>query len=270
MRLLAALLIVGTIVGCASFSGSPKGTAPSAPATPEEIENTAHAVDLLRGMATFLATRERLSTTAEVGYSAVQADGQKIEFGGSRNFSIRRPDRARMESRARDGVTRFLYFDRGSLSAVIPNQRIYAAAEVPKQLDDAIDFMVRDLQIPMPLVELVHSSYLSEGIDRIISGFVVGEEVIGGVRCEHLAFRSEAADLQVWIAHGPAPLPRRIVISYRDEPGAPEFWAQFKRWDLVPDVPDEIFIFTPAPNASQVSFDELLDRVPLPPGGDND
>lgn len=265
-----ALLLVALTSGCAQLSGTP----PPATRTPSEISDdlaeTEDAKSYLRNMAEFLADQQRLSTAAEVAYSAVQEDGQKIEFGGNRRLTIRRPDRARIESRARDGVTRFVYFDGGTLSAVVPEQKIYASAEVPTQLDKAIDFVVQELEIPMPLAELVHPDFLSQGIDRIVSGFVVGEEVIDGVRCEHLALRGEAVDFEVWVAHGAAPLPKRIVIRYRDEPGAPEFWVHFERWNLAPEVPDEVFLFTPPPNATEVSFDELLDRVPLRDGGQDE
>jgi hypothetical protein len=268
--LLSIVLAAGTIGGCTQLSGPPARHTLSAPTSADKIAQTAHAVGLLREMADFLARQERMSTTAEIGFSAVQEDGQKIEFGGSRQLLIRRPDRGRFEIRARDGVTRLVYFDRGKLRAVIPNQNIYAVADVPATIDEAIDYIVHQLEIPMPLAELVHLGFMSQAVDRVVSGFVVGEEVIDGVRSEHLAFRSENVDVQIWIAHGAAPLPRRMVISYREEPGVPEFWAHFERWDLAPNVPDEIFIFTPPPNASQVSFDELLDRVPLPPGGEDD
>jgi hypothetical protein len=269
-RQIVVAAVAVTAVGCLQLPESLHFPPAPPPVTPEQIADTAQAVTLLRNMADFLAGQQRLSTTAEVAYSAVQEDGQKIEFGGNRRLTIRRPDRARIESRARDGVTRFVYFDSGTLSAVVPDQKIYASAEIPTQLDKAIDFVVQELEIPMPLAELVHPDFLSQGIDRIGSGFVVGEEGIDGVRCEHLAFRGEAVDFEVWVAHGAAPLPKRIVIRYRDEPGAPEFWVHFERWNLAPEVPDEIFLFTPPPNATEVSFDELLDRVPLRAGGEDE
>jgi hypothetical protein len=270
ITLIVALVLIGTSVGCAQTPDGSQRFAPSAPTTPDEVADMAQAVDRLRDMAAFLAGRDRLSTTAEVSFSAAQEDGQKIEFGGSRRIWIRRPDRVRIENRARDGVTRFLYLDRGMLSAVVPDQKIYATTDVPIQASEAIDFVIHELEIPVPLAELLHPGFLSTGIDRIFSGFVVGEEVLGGVRCDHLAFRGEGADVQIWIARGSAPLPRKLVISYRDEPSAPEFRAHFERWDVDPDVPDEMFIFSPPPSATQVSFDELLDRVPHSPGGSDD
>jgi hypothetical protein len=270
ITLIVALVLIGTSVGCAQTPDGSQRFAPSPPTAPDEVADMALAVDRLREMAAFLADRDRLSATAEVSFSVVQEDGQKIEFGGSRRIWIRRPDRARIENRARDGVTRFLYFDHGKLSAAVPEQKIYATTDVPTQVGEAIDFVIHELEIPVPLAELLHPGFLSAGIDRISSGFMVGEEILEGVRCDHLAFRGEGADVQIWIARGSAPLPRRLVISYRDEPGAPEFRAHFKRWDVDPDVPDEMFIFSPPPSATQVSFDELLDRVPHSPGGSDD
>jgi hypothetical protein len=263
-------LAAGTTLACSQLSSAPVRQSPSVPTSANQIAQTTHAVGRLREMADFLTSQERMSTTAEIGFSAVQEDGQKVEFGENRHLLIRRPDRGRAEIHARDGTSRLVYFDRGKLRAAVPNQNIYAAVDTPASIDEAIDYIVHQLEIPMPLAELVHPGFMSQAVDHVVSGFVVGEEVIGGVRSDHIAFRSKSVDVQIWIAHGAAPLPRRMVISYREEPGVPEFWAHFERWDLAPNLPDEIFIFTPPPNALQVSFDELLNRVPHPQGGQDD
>jgi hypothetical protein len=57
------------------------------------------------------------------------------------------------------------------------------------------------------------------------------------VPCDHLAVRTAGGvDFQVWIAQGDEPLPRRIVITYKDENGQPQFWADFSNWNLAPEL----------------------------------
>lgn len=255
------LMLALSLSACAQSARSPESfTRPA--------EEGRAAVEVLQSMGAFLAAQPRLAVTADTQYSAVQPDGQKLEFGGERRMAIRRPDRARIESRARDGVTRFVYFDRGKISAAVPSQRLYASTEGPQNLHEAMDFMMGELEIPMPLADLLHPEFATDVVARIDSGLIVGEEVLDGVRCDHLAFRAERVDFQIWIAHGAAPLPRRIVISYREDAGSPEFRAQFEQWNLVPSLPEEVFLFTPPPGATRVSFDTLLDRVPARPGGE--
>ena len=79
-----------------------------------------------------------------------------------------------------------------------------------------------------------------------VSADYVETTIIADVPCDHLAVRTAGGvDFQVWIAQGSEPLPRRIVITYKDEHGQPQFWADLSNWNLAPDVFDALFAFTP-------------------------
>ncbi len=78
--------------------------------------------------------------------------------------------------------------------------------------------------------------------------------MISGVMCDHLALRSEKEDVQVWIAWGDEPVPRRIVIAYRELEGQPQFSAQFTEWDFSPEFSDTTFTFSPPEGAERIHF----------------
>ena len=86
------------------------------------------------------------------------------------------------------------------------------------------------------------------------SGYCVGESMISGVLCDHLALRGEKEDVQVWIARGDEPVPRRIVITYRELEGQPQFWAQFTEWDFSPELSDTTFTFSLPEGAERIHF----------------
>ena len=48
------------------------------------------------------------------------------------------------------------------------------------------------------------------------------------------------------------PLPRRVVITYRQELGQPQFRADLTAWDLAPDLPESLFGFTPPEGGERV------------------
>jgi hypothetical protein len=56
----------------------------------------------------------------------------------------------------------------------------------------------------------------------------------GGKPLVHLAARTDSVDFQVWIPETGDPLPRRIVLTYKDEPGQPQYRASFSDWNLLP------------------------------------
>jgi hypothetical protein len=77
------------------------------------------------------------------------------------------------------------------------------------------------------------------------------------VTCDHLAFRAEGLDWQIWTQEGPQPLPRRIVITTLDVPNAPQFTVTVTRWSLEPKFDPDTFRFTPPAGVRQI---ELMPR----------
>jgi hypothetical protein len=247
-----AVLLIVFLAGV--FAGTPT---PSTAASGRD----AQAMGVLQRMADFLSRAQRFSVTADIGFDVVQASGEKLEFGETRQFLIRRPDRARIDITKRDGATSGFRFDGREIAVFNTREQVYATAARPGTLDAAIAYFINDLDMRFPLVELF-STQLAEALPaKMRTAYNVGPERIGGVPCEHLAFRGDQADLQLWVAEGDQPLPCRLVITYNAAEGQPQFWAQFSDWNLSPDVSDARFVFTPPEGAAKIAF---ATRKPVP------
>ena len=116
------------------------------------------AVAVLKRAATFLAQAKSFSVTIDAGFDAVQDSGQKIEFGETRKIVLRRPDRLRVDATKRDGSTSGLIFDGKEITVFHPNENIYATAAKPGSVDQAVSFLVNDLDVRVPLAELLNSN----------------------------------------------------------------------------------------------------------------
>ena len=245
------LLIVFLIGMCA-------GTPTPSPAA---SARDAQAMTILQRMADFLSRAQHFSVTAEIGFDVVQASGEKLEFGETRQFVIRRPDRARVDITKRDGATSGFRFDGQEIAVFNTRENVYATAAKPGTLDEAIAYFLNDLDMRFPLADLF-STQLAEALAaKVRSAYNVGPERIMGVPCEHIALRGDQTDMQLWIAQGDQPLPCRLVITYRTAEGQPQFWAQFSDWNLSPDVSDAQFAFTPSEGAAKIAF---AARKPVP------
>jgi hypothetical protein len=247
------VLLIVFLVGV--FAGAPT---PSAAAS----ERDAQAMAILKRMADFLSQAQRLSVTAEIGFDVVQASGEKLEFGETRQFLIRRPDRARIDITKRDGATSGFRFDGQEIVVFNTRENVYATADKPGTLDEAIAYFINDLDMRFPLAQLFSTQLAESLAANVRSAYDVGPERILEVPCEHLAFRGDQADMQLWVAQGDQPLPRRLVITYTAAEGQPQFWAQFSDWNLSPDVSDAQFAFTPPEGATKIAF---AARKPAPP-----
>jgi hypothetical protein len=240
-------IVLLTVFVLGVFAGAPTpGTAASA--------RDAQAMATLQRMADFLSQAQRFSVTTEIGFDVVQASGEKLEFGETRQFLIRRPDRVRVAITKRDGDTSGFIFNGQEIAVFNTREKVYATAAKPGTLDQAIAYFINDLDMRFPLAELF-STRLAEALTaKVRSAYNVGPERMMGVPCEHIALRGDEADMQLWVAQGDQPLPCRLVITYSAAEGQPQFWAQFSDWNLSPDVSDAQFVFTPPEGAAKIAF----------------
>jgi hypothetical protein len=244
---LASLVVTLTFMTVPILSDEKQGSAQS----PSELQATT----ILKNMSEYLAHAGRFSVTIRDGYDVVQESGQKIEFGEVRNVTVSRPDRLRIEVERSDGQKGLVTFDGKDITIYTAEHNVYATTSRQGTLDQAIKYAVDDLKIRMPLALMLLSTLPSE-LDKLgVSADYVETTTITDVPCDHLAARTAAGvDFQVWVAQGSEPLPRRIVITYKDEDGQPQFRADLSNWNLAPDVSDALFAFTPPNGAERIQF----------------
>jgi hypothetical protein len=210
---------------------------------------------ILTDMSEFLTGAEHFSVTIRDGYDALQQSGQKIEYGEVRKVTVSRPDRLRFEIERSDGEKGLVIFNGKDLTVYTANNNAYATVSRPGTLDQAIKYAVDDLKIRVPLAMMLLSTLPTELDKLVTSADYVETTTITDVPCNHVAARtSRGVDFQVWVAQGGEPLPRRIVITYKDEPGQPQFWADLSDWNLAPEVSDGLFTFTPPDGADRIEF----------------
>jgi hypothetical protein len=259
--LLIAALASVTLACASSPTASPTATSTATTdAQGRDATATEEALDVLQRMSAFLAEQPRLAFEAEIAFEVLQSNDELIEFGTTRRVVVRRPDRAFVGARTREGERRFFYFDGQQAAFALPGQMVYATEAVAGSIDDAIDHLA-SLGIPMPLSELISSDLFAGIGPEIDSASVVGREIVGETICDHVAYRTAAIDFELWVGSEGAPLPHRIVIRYRNEPGSPGFRASLGAWDLDPPTPNGRFDFAPPASAQRVPFDELANRI---------
>ncbi len=188
------------------------------------------------------------------------ASGQQVQAGRNIAVQMRRPDRLRAEIRS-TRRNRELIYDGKSVTLLNRAQNFYGTVNVPGSLDQAMDTASERFGIAMPLEDFLRSDPYKDLLHNVTSGRDIGPVTVMGVACEHLAFTQGNIDWQVWIDSGPIPSPRKFVITYKDEPGTPQFTAIFSDWDFTTPLPDFVFKFDPPPGASKVRVKEVRESV---------
>lgn len=255
----AMLLITGlATVVVAADAGAPNADADVGieAATPNP------ALGHLLRMAGFLSRLTQFSVVFESGYDVLQETGQKIEFGERRRVVLMRPDRLRIDSERSDGKASTVVFDGESISVFDASRKLLASSQIEGNLDAAIIYFVRDLKMRLPLAMLLLTSLPQELEARVLEAEIVETALLDGQPFVHLAARTDSVDFQIWVPATGDPLPRRIIITYREDAGQPQYWANFSRWDLAPDAPASSFTIDIPEDVMRIPFlAETLDRV---------
>jgi hypothetical protein len=219
---------------------------------PEGIDP--EAVEAVRKAATFLAKAQRVAFRIDTEWDAVQPDGQKIEFGATRQVWLRRPGHVRLEGERRDGNRGGVLFDGATITAWDADENVYATAPKAGDVEAMTDYLVDELDYPLPLRYLVRRDLPERLTEGLRNAQFVGDAKLGDVLCDQIALRNDDVDFQLWIAQGPRPVFRRVVISYRLDDGWPQFRADLSDWNFEPDVGDARFEFVPPEGAEKISF----------------
>ncbi len=168
-------------------------------------------------------------------------------------LSVRRPDRLFVDSKG-DERRRQVFFDGSTITLFNLLKNFYAITDVPADLDAAIDLVFEKFGLTVPLADFVYADPHAVLTEAAEYGSVIGVHGCGDKRCHHLLFTQEIIDWQIWIETGSRPVPRKLVITYKEEPGSPQYEARLSRWDFEPRLSEQMFIFHPPDGASEIEF----------------
>jgi len=223
----------------------------------EPIE--ARADDILRAMGDYLSSAEEFRFQASVTYDEFLGL-QMVQYGGEADITVRRPGRLRVEYSGDERQNSVVY-DGEAMTLFHAGKNLYATIEVDSGIDDAVDRVFELSGFSVPVADLVYADPYAVLVESAETGLVVGRHAVDGTPCHHLAFSQEALDWQIWIEDGPRPVPRKLVITYKNEPGSPQYVARLSGWDFHPQVADGFFAFEPPAGADQVEFLPPAERV---------
>ena len=228
----------------------------AAPAADTKPAVDPQADELLRRMSDYLAQEPFFSVSVEVWQDVRLGSGQQVQAGRTVDLQVRRPDRFHSEVHS-TRRNRGLYYDGKSITLLDRVQNFYGSIPAPATLDEALDVASERFGITLPLEDIIVSDPYQNAMHKITSGILLGPVTVLGVPCEHLAFSLGKVDWQIWIEQGAKPVPKKIVITYKDEKGSPEYTAIFSNWDFQTKLSDFLFKFEPPAGSTRITVAEI-------------
>lgn len=217
---------------------------------------------LLMAMSEYLEAQQAISFDFDANLEVVTTDEQKLALASSGSITLERPDKVRA-TRTGGFADVEMLFDGKTLTLLGKNANLYVQIEVPGNVDHLIDELRDTYHRPLPGADLLLSTVYDELMSDVVDAKDLGSGVIGGVECDHLAFRSKEVDWQIWIAQGDRPYPCRYVITTKLVAHQPQYSVQIRDWRAGEEVVLGDFGFKNATNANEVDPKELhTDALP--------
>ena len=232
----------------APLAGAQEPAAVSPPAPPPRSVET-RAEQELKRMGEFLAKLPHFALEAEETFDELP-DGQlRRQLTNVRRVAVERPNHLAADATG-DTLNRASWYDGRTVTVLDKDHNVYATIEAPGTIDATFDKLTDEYGVVLPLVDLLYSDPYAVLMAGVTYGRYLGIHQAAGVACHHLAFSQETIEWQIWIDAGDKPLPRKVVISYVQEPGEPQYSAVIRRWTLDAPVPEGLFTFE-APEGAQ-------------------
>ncbi len=235
-------------------------------ATPPEAradEAEAYAKNRVKAMSDYLAAQDTLAFDYDSTLEIVTDEEQKLALAGSGSIMLKRPDKVYATRNAGFANVEML-FDGKTLTVLSKDANRYTQIEVPGTIDHLVDELRDTYKKPLPGADLLLSNIYDTLMPDVVDSKDLGVGVIGGVTCDHLAFRTNEVDWQIWIAQGDQPYPCRYVITSKGVAGSPQYSVQIRDWNSNADVPAQEFAFKNPSNATEVPLEDLSGSEDLP------
>jgi len=183
------------------------------------------------------------------------ANGEPLHVFHTLKVVVRRPNRLLVDVAGDDGA-RKLVFDGKTATVFSATRKKYVVIPVPEgTIEGLLKEVVGHLGIDFPLADFLTEAPDKAFLTSATEGRVVDTGEIDGVPCIHMLFNQPPGiEFELWVEKNDQSLPRRLVVTYRNLPGQPNFIAEFSDWDLNVHPSDAEFAFQPPADATQVQL----------------
>jgi hypothetical protein len=213
---------------------------------------------MFKEMSDYLASQNVISFNYDSTLEVVTAENQRLGLASSGVVTLNRPNKLHV-TRTGGFSNVEMSFDGTTATLLGKNANVYAQVNAPGTIDQLVDMLRDTYHRPVTAADLLMSNPYQQLIPLVVDAKDLGSGVIGGVECDHLAFRTDEVDWQIWIAHGPSRYPCRYVITSSKVAGGPQYTIDVRAWKTGADVASDSFAVTIPAGAKQFKPGELPD-----------
>ena len=253
------LLRAGSLTRVAAIIGMIFALVPAARA--DNAGDDARSV--LKAMTDYLVSQKTIEYTFDSSIEVITPEIQKIQYTSSGHAFLERPNKLRVSRLSGNGELD-LFFDGKTATLYGPGNKIYAEVGGAESVDQLIDEMEHKYGFAGPGADLLLSNAYDTLMENVTDAKYLGTGIIGGVTCDHVAFRTHETDWQLWVQIGAEAIPRKFIITSKTIAAAPEYSVVVTGWKTGAKSDPSAFVFTPPPDAKKGALADFagLDEFP--------
>jgi hypothetical protein len=177
--------------------------------------------------------------------------GQMIQYSHVRKLVISEPKRFWIESTG-DITNTTIWKDDTTFTLLDRSANAYAQAPAPGTIDETMDMLLDTYGVTTPLADLLSDNLYAVLMKNVKTCRYLGLHYADGMKCHHIAATQKDIDWQIWINAGDTARIRKIIITYKQKPGAPQYTALLKSFNEVSQLPENTFTFKAPEKANKI------------------
>ena len=139
---------------------------------------------------------DKYAFEAKITEYDVQEDGSVIPYHYDTIVKVDRPNKLYVKSKSKY-LHRSHIFNNGLYSMIDYENKNYGQFSVPKNIDKALDEVLKNFDVESPMASLIYSN-MDQRI-KFNSSKYLGTEKVEGVACDHISFKSKHKEAEVWV-----------------------------------------------------------------------
>ena len=216
-----------------------------------------------KAMSDYMGAQKAISFDYDSNLEVVSSDNQKVGLASSGKVTINRPDKIHGTRIGGFADIEFV-FDGKTLTFLGKHANAYTQVESAGTIDQLIDVLRDKYHRPVPGADLLLSNIYDQLEPEVKNTKDLGSGVIGGIPCDHFAFRTSDVDWQIWIAQGDRPYPCRYVITSPKIAASPQYTIDIRSWKTGSEAAADTFSLQLPKDAKKVAPEDVPDFDELP------
>ena len=193
---------------------------------------------------------DKYAFEAKITEYDVQEDGSVIPYDYDTIVKVDRPNKLFVKSKSKY-LHRSHIINNGLYSMIDYENKNYGQFTVPKNIDKALETILKNFDVKSPLASLIYSN-MDQRIKFNTSQYL-GTEKVEGVVCDHLSFKGKDKEAEVWVTKEDVPHIKAYTTIDKSTIPPKKVHTRVK-WIEKANISDKDFLFTTPKEMHNISL----------------